>query len=347
MSVPRAVTIAHASAPIAIRPHVLDVATATPRRALMMAAVGGGALSVQAFLNGRLGRELGSVETAAAVNNTVALLATLGVALALGSFTRIRSGPPWWALCSGVFGAAFVMVTTLSAPHLGVALLTVALVFGQTAGGLGVDTVGLTPSGRRPVTAPRGIGVGLAAAAVVVGAAGAPGHLQLWLFALAVAAGFSATLQQSLAGHVARATGEPAVAAVANFASGAAILVGIAVFSGLGEVRWSTPPGYWLGGLAGAFFVLVSVAAIRALGVLRLTLALVAGQTLGALVLDVVAPVRGSGVTATAAAGALMTVAAVAVSGRRQPAAAGGVRSGVQSERNPAPLDGTDAALER
>jgi transporter family-2 protein len=58
--------------------------------------------------------------------------------------------------------------------------------------------------------------------------------------------------------------------------------------------------------------------------VLRLGLATVAGQTTGALVIDLIAPAPGEAVTAATVVGVVLTLAAVAISGRGlQPIPAG------------------------
>jgi transporter family-2 protein len=62
----------------------------------------------------------------------------------------------------GFSGALMVIVTTKAAPEIGVALMTVAIVCGQSGGSLLVDRVGLSPAGQQPVSAPRMVGVGLA-----------------------------------------------------------------------------------------------------------------------------------------------------------------------------------------
>ena len=75
-------------------------------------------------------------------------------------------------------------------------------------------------------------------------------------------------------------------------------------------------PALYLGGLLGAFVVVVSLTAVQTLGVLRLGLAVVAGQTAGALVIDLVAPAPGEAVTAGTLVGVALTIGAVVVSGR-------------------------------
>jgi uncharacterized membrane protein YdcZ (DUF606 family) len=62
--------------------------------------------------------------------------------------------------------------------------------------------------------------------------------------------------------------------------------------------------------------VVVVSTALQTVGVLRVGLVMVAGQTLGALRIDLVAPVPGEQITAATATGVLLTLLAVAVSGR-------------------------------
>jgi transporter family-2 protein len=62
--------------------------------------------------------------------------------------------------------------------------------------------------------------------------------------------------------------------------------------------------------------VFITATAVQALGVLRLGLAMVAGQMAGALAVDLVAPARGEAVTVTTVLGVVLTMVAVVVSGR-------------------------------
>ena len=82
-------------------------------------------------------------------------------------------------------------------------------------------------------------------------------------------------------------------------------------------------PLLYVGGLLGVFVVFVTATAVEPLGVLRLGLALVAGQMAGALVVDLIAPARGEAVTVVTVVGVVLTMVAVVISGRgqRDPAA--------------------------
>ena len=60
----------------------------SPPRALAMTFLGGVTISVQAYINGHLGRELGSAPVAAAINNAVGLLAIVPLAPLTGAPPR-------------------------------------------------------------------------------------------------------------------------------------------------------------------------------------------------------------------------------------------------------------------
>jgi transporter family-2 protein len=281
-------------------------------------------VAVQAFCNGRLAGEIGSLEIAGLANMVTGgtLLVVLAVArgAARRAVRRVREGarPRWWMFLGGFSGALMVVVTTKAAPEIGVALMTVGVVCGQSGGSLLVDRIGFSPAGRQRVSAPRLAGVMLAIAAVVVGGLAARTEPRPLLLAVLVAAGFAFAAQQAVNARLARTTGEPLAAAVVNFAVGGAVLtvVTLVVVGGGPPRGWGAPPLDWIGGLLGAAFVIVSAFVVPVIGVLRFTLAAVAGQAAGALVLDLVAPAPGEAVSAGTVAGVALALCAVAVSGR-------------------------------
>ena len=316
-----------ASAAVETRPRGARALLATPPRALAMAIVSGAAISLQSYLNGRLGSDIGSPTVAALINNVVALAATLGIVLATGALPRATARlralgrPPAWQFLGGLVGAAVVLVSAVAAPEVGVALLTVALVCGSTGGSLPVDALGLGPAGRRPITVFRVAGVLLAITATVITAVGARGDLQPLLLGIALCVGVGMALQAAANGQLARATAEPFVASLINVTVGLMAL-GVVGLAALATVSLDAPPAnplLYLGGLLGGFVVVVSATAVQTLGVLRLGLATVAGQTSGALIIDLVAPAPGESVTAATVLGVVLTMAAVAISGRGRP----------------------------
>jgi bacterial/archaeal transporter family-2 protein len=296
---------------------------AVPRAAVATAAalLTGAGIAVQSYANGRLGTSLGSGELAAAVNNIIALAVLAAITLATSAGPRAlrhRAGVRPWHLLGGLGGALMVTAGAIAAPKIGVALLSLALVCGQASGSLGADRAGLSPAGRRNVTAPRVVGVAMAVCAVALSAGGARTNPQTGLIALAIVAGAAMALQQAANGHLARVTGEPIVASTVNFLVGAiALVVAAAIATGLTPAHgWSAPAPEYLGGLIGVVAATSMAIVVSHLGVLRLMLAVIAGQAAGGLAIDLVAPVRGANVTAATVAGVALTFAAVLVSAR-------------------------------
>jgi transporter family-2 protein len=230
---------------------------------------------------------------------------------------------PWVQRLGGLGGASLVAVGAAAAPEIGVALLTVGLVAGQTSGGLVVDRLGLGPGGAHGLTVPRVAGALLCLVAVGVSVLGEGAREAApLLLVLVVGAGFAISIQQALNGRVRRTTGDAGVATLVNFVVGTLALgLGVLVhtaFSGL-EVRdWPGPEQWYLyaGGPMGASFVAVAAIVVRRLGVLRLGLAVIAGQLVGALLLDLLLPVHDETVELLTVVGVVLTLVAVVVSGR-------------------------------
>lgn len=274
-------------------------------------------------MNGRHGVEVGSPTVAAATNNLVALTVLLVVGLAAGTPRRVRrrwrlgARPRAWHLAVLANSALGVYITAKVAPEIGVALLTVGLVLGQTSGSLGVDAAGLTPARRQAVTPARVAGAALAVAAVVVGATTSSGDLHIGLLALVAVAGAGIALQQAGLGHVAESLGDPIAASIVNMTIGGAIL-GLAAVLATGSLADVLPaaPDQWIGGILGAGVATTLAATVGTLGAVRLTLAIVAGQSLGALVVDWVAPAAGHQAGIGTIVSLVLAFAAVAIGAR-------------------------------
>ena len=295
--------------------------------ALVAAGVSGALVAVQQRLNGALGQALGGALLAALVSFAVGLVCVAAAVLlrpaGRRAWRRVHRVPLWQRL-GGLGGATLVAVGAAATPRIGVALLTVGLVAGSTAGGVLVDRLGLAPGGRRPLTAERAAGAALCLVAVAVGVLGrGAGTVDPVLLSLVVLAGLLVAAQQGVNGRVRATTGDAAVATLVNFAVGTAALVVAVLLAAVVAGQAPAPdwPGaqdahLYLGGVLGAGFVAMAAVVVRVLGVLRLGLAVVAGQLLGAVLIDLLAPADGAGLRATTVVGALLTLVAVAVSGR-------------------------------
>jgi bacterial/archaeal transporter family-2 protein len=316
------VTAGERAAPVAPAPERSAAATA----ALVVAVVSGAMVAAQQRVNGQLGVELADALLAAVVSFGTGLVAValvvLGRPAARRAVAAVRT-VPWWTRLGGLGGASLVAAGAAATPRIGVALFTVGLVAGQTAGGLVVDRLGLAPGGAHLLTPARLAGAALCLVAVGIGALGRDARLaDPLLLAAVIGAGFLIALQQALNGRVRLATGHAGAATLVNFVVGTSALV--AVYAVAVAVR-GLPAGGWpgadqwylyLGGPIGASFVAMAAIVVRQLGVLRLGLAVIAGQLVGALLLDLALPATEGGIATATVLGAVLTLVAVAVSGR-------------------------------
>ncbi len=294
--------------------------------ALAAAIVSGALVALQARLNGELGRRLDDALLAALISFATGLVAVVLVVAARpaarAALGKVRDTTRWQRL-GGLGGASLVAVGAYAAPQIGVALLTVGIVAGQTTGGLLVDRIGLGPAGPRPFTGARVGGAAICLVAVTVAATGeGPGDADPLLLLLVVAAGFAISVQQALNGRVRATTGDASVATLVNFVVGTTVLLAAWLLVGLiAGVDVDSAPGEWwlyVGGPLGATFVAVAAVVVKRLGVLRLGLAVIAGQLVGAVVIDLLSPAADHGIAGATLVGAALTLLAVGVSGWRR-----------------------------
>jgi transporter family-2 protein len=290
--------------------------------ALVAALLAGAMVGVQGRINGELATRMGSSLEAAATSFAVGLvpLAVVmpwrGAAITRLRHARLRS---WW--CLGGLGGAFLVATSAHAvPEIGVALVSVCLVAGTTAGALLTDQLGLGPSGRHPASRWRFAGVAVVVAAVAIAAVGeSRTALKPLLFAALFAAGAASAVQQAANGQL-RVVADVTVASFVSFLGGSLTLV-VAVFA-TGSFSASSFPGaawLYLGGPLGLLYILIGAVTVRSLGVLRFILGVVAGQLLAAVAIDAAWPASGTSLRAATAVGALITLVGVWVSGRDGP----------------------------
>ena len=297
-----------------------------------LAALGGVGLAVQGRINGQLGHQLHDGVLAALISfsvGSVLLLAALPILPAaragvgrLAEALRTMALRPW-QLLGGTCGAFLVSMQGLTVSILGVAVFTVAVVAGQIVSSLPVDRAGLGPGGPQPITLPRAVGASLAVIAVIVsvsdhGAITDPGGL--WWAVLPAVAGLGLAWQSAVNGQVRVAAGNVVVPTVVNFLVGTSALVVAAVVDvlvrGLPE---SLPTDWWLytGGTMGIVAIMTAVTAVRWTGVLLLGMSSVAGQLIGALLLDLFVPAAGAELSVTSIVGIGLTMAAVGIAAIR------------------------------
>ncbi|MFI7203029.1 DMT family transporter [Micromonospora aurantiaca (nom. illeg.)] len=292
-----------------------------------LATASGVMVAVQSRINGELGVRLADGIAAAVVSFGVGLLILLVLVPATPGGRRglaalrgaLRSGAlrPWQCL-GGVCGAFLVATQGLTIGALGVAVFTVAVVAGQSGSSLLVDRAGIGPAGRQPVTPNRLIGAVLTVLAVLLAVGdrlGDPHALALAL--LPLAAGVGIAWQQAVNGRVRAAAGSAMTATLVNFTVGtAALLVTFAVdlaVRGRPAGAFPDEPWLYLGGPLGIVFIALAAALVRFTGVLLLGLATIAGQIVGAVLLDLLLPTAASHPGLDTLLGAALTLVAVLV----------------------------------
>ncbi|MBM0231976.1 DMT family transporter [Micromonospora sp. STR1_7] len=299
-----------------------------------LASISGVAVAVQSRINGELGVRLADGFAAAVVSFGIGLLvllvlvpATPGGRRGLAAVWRAlatRSLWPWQCL-GGMCGAFLVASQGITIGSLGVAVFTVAVVAGLSGSSLAVDRAGIGPSGRQPVTRQRLAGAVLTVLAVGLAVGdrlGAPGTLALAL--LPLLAGVGTAWQQAVNGRVRAAADSALTATLVNFAVGTVTLL-VAFAVDIAVRGWPTghlpsEPWLYLGGPIGIVFIAVAAAIVRFTGVLLLGLATIAGQIMGAILLDLLLPTAASHPGPNTLLGAALTMVAVLIAALAPPA---------------------------
>lgn len=291
--------------------------------AVAVGALCGAFVAAQGQLNG----DLSTAGAGALVASWLSYLGTLAtvavVVVVTGSLPRtvqvLRRDGRWWWFAIGTFGIPIVLAMTAGVPVVGIAIASVCSVAGQTVSGLALDSRGiglpepLRLSRRRLLAgavAVAGLGV-----AVLSGSSGLDADLAtvvgvgLLLFAGGVALGG----QQAGNGKVTALAGDPVIAGLTTAAGGSlavTAIVGVVAATGGLEGVTLPGPGRWLlylGGPLGAAITVGAAWAVRHLGTFALTLAIVGGQMVTAIGIDVVA---GVGVHWATLVAAMMIIAA-------------------------------------
>jgi transporter family-2 protein len=141
------------------------------RAVAVLIGVGAGCLvGMQAPINSRLGKSVGTPEAAtfSFLVGTVALVLILlvarGGAGGLGQIGRA----PWWALVGGLLGAVYVSVALVAVRTLGASGLTAVVIGGQLVISVVIDRFGLLGVAKQAVGAQRILGLVLLAVGVVL-----------------------------------------------------------------------------------------------------------------------------------------------------------------------------------
>jgi transporter family-2 protein len=130
--------------------------------------VAGGLVALQAPINSKLGKAVGTF-AAASVSFAIGLAVLVVIALVFGNgFGRLGEALhiPWYYLLGGVLGAAYVTTVLLSVRQIGAGSVAAATIAGQLTASVVVDQLGILGLEQRSLTLARVVGLALLASGV-------------------------------------------------------------------------------------------------------------------------------------------------------------------------------------
>ena len=136
--------------------------------AVVLTALVGGCIALQAPINSQLGKAVGTFQ-AAFVSFTIGTLLLAAIAvLARGGMGQVTEARhlSWYYLTGGVLGAAYVTTVLVTVRSLGAGGVVAATIAGQLTMSVVVDHFGWLGVERQTVTALRLVGIALLAAGV-------------------------------------------------------------------------------------------------------------------------------------------------------------------------------------
>lgn len=290
---------------------------------VLAAALGAAGSGAVIALQGRLNGDLATAGSGVLVAGWISYIGTLLVSAlvivvrrrARESARLVRERAQWWWFAVGLCGIPIVLSMALGIPLVGVAIASVCAVAGQTVAGLSLDARGVGVPAAIRLTGRRALAglVALAGLGIAVLGSSSGAVTPLTGAAIGVAlfvSGAVLCVQQAGNGRVVAATGDPVLAGLTSSLGGTVgitvILAVAGVLGALDGVTFPPQPYLYLGGPLGAVITIVAAWAVRHLGTFVLTLTVISGQMVAALLLDLAsaAGLRWSAVLATLAVAA-------------------------------------------
>ena len=296
----------------------------------LFAALCGILVAIQSRVNGGLSALLGNGVEAALISFGSGFI-ILNLILATNSKVRtglrgvllsIRSKQlPRWRLSAGILGGIFVAIQAFSVPLIGVALLSVTTIAGQTAASLFVDKAGMTAGGKQPITLRRTLAAVITVIAVLVAVWDrlVVANTSLIAIALSFGGGLLLGLQRALNGQINEHSKNSLATTWLNFATGCTFLSCLILFTtlsgdGLGKLP-SSPWWIYSGGAIGILYIAFASTIVQEIGVLAFTLFTTGGQLIGSLLIDLIFPTEGVVIGPNLIIGIVLSYAGVLIGG--------------------------------
>lgn len=299
----------------------------------LLAALSGILIAAQSRVNGGLSAALGNSTEAAVYSFGSGFLVLNIIAWANPKVRQgvrriiagVKSGElPAWRLSAGIMGGIFVAIQTFTVPIIGVALLSVVMIAGQTLASLIVDRVGITGGGKQPITIRRVLAAVITIIAVLVAVWE---EIQLANISptpviIVFVGGFMIGVQRALNGQINDVSGQSFSTTWLNFFMGTSTLVILLVINtARGEKLVGLPTSPWWiywGGTIGVLYIAASSVIVARIGVLSFTLFATGGQLIGSLIFDLIAPPENVTIGVNLILGILITYVGVLVGGLRK-----------------------------
>ncbi|WGY46878.1 MULTISPECIES: DMT family transporter [unclassified Vibrio] len=109
---------------------------------IVMAVLGGALLSIQAAINGQLGNKVGVFRCAFLTFSIGALVTALLIFYFEPKHSVTLLDVPKWQLLGAMCGVPYIVIMVLAVQRIGVAVATVAVIFGQLLMSLLIDNFG-------------------------------------------------------------------------------------------------------------------------------------------------------------------------------------------------------------
>lgn len=299
----------------------------------LLAALSGILIAAQSRVNGGLSAALGNSTEAAVYSFGSGFLLLNIIALANPKVRQgvrrivagVKSGElPAWRLSAGIMGGIFVAIQTFTVPIIGVALLSVVMIAGQTLASLIVDRIGITGGGKQPITLRRVLAAAITIFAVLVAVWE---EIQLANISpapiiIVFVGGFMIGVQRALNGQINDVSGQSFSTTWLNFFMGTSTLVILLIINtARGEEIVGLPTSPWWiywGGTIGVLYIASSSVIVAKIGVLSFTLFATGGQLIGSLIFDLIAPPEDVTIGINLVLGILITYIGVLVGGLRK-----------------------------
>ncbi|MEN9679896.1 MAG: hypothetical protein RLZ57_1025 [Actinomycetota bacterium] len=296
-----------------------------------LAALAGIFIALQGRANGELDKFLASSVQTALISFSVGLIAIslygLGHRESRAGLTRLRIALkekviPYWGITGGLLGGTFITMQSYLVPKVGVAILSVGYIGGQTVCSLFIDQIGLTGGGKKAISPARIWAGTITIIAVLVSVFDRLNSASLTLFfvVLSIFSGGIVALHRALNGRINEITLQSSATTIVNFIMGTTFLAMIFLFLLLtNSTTWSPLPEkpLWIytGGITGVLYIAFSAKVVQHIGVLHFTLFSVGGQLVGSLLLDWLLPTTTDGISLFLIFGILLTFLGVIVGG--------------------------------